>query len=54
VTDTLMLYDADVEAVKADEAHASAFPVRVPTLATTFAPALATWPAALTASGPCV
>jgi len=51
-TDTLMLTDADADAVKADEAHASAFPVRAPTLPTTFAPALATWAAAFTASGP--
>jgi hypothetical protein len=41
-TDTLMLTDADADAVTADSAHASALPVRVPTFATTFAPAVAT------------
>jgi hypothetical protein len=49
-----MLNDADADARKADVAHATAFPVRLPTLLATFPPALATWAAAFMASGPCV
>jgi len=54
MTDTFKLTDAFVAAVVAVTAHAKAFPLALVSEPANAAPAVATWPAASTAMGPCV